>query len=55
MVFLVFNIGNNSLRIYKFVKKIIINNAKIILDLRAKIIEKIQNTLRGIKEIKIFS
>ena len=39
---------------FRFVKNIIVNNAKIILDLRAKIINKIQNTLRGIKEIKIF-
>ena len=47
-------LGTIAYVFYKFVKKIIINNAKIILDLRAKIIEKIQNTLRGIKEIKIF-
>lgn len=39
---------------FRLVKNIIVNNAKIILDLRAKIINKIQNTLRGIKEIKIF-
>ncbi len=47
-------LGIISYGFFRFVKNIIVNNAKIILDLRAKIINKIQNTLRGIKEIKIF-
>ena len=37
------------------VKNILTNNSKNILHLRSKIIEKIQNSLRGLKEIKIFS
>ena len=37
------------------IKNITTNNAKIILNLKAKIIEKVQNSLRGLKEIKIFS
>lgn len=40
---------------FKSVQKIITKNAKTILYFRTKIIEKVQNSLRGLKEIKVFS
>ena len=52
-VFLI--LGSASIFFFRSVKKIVFDNASITLSLREKIIEKIQNTFRGIKEIKVFS